>query len=73
MLLAVDVGNSETVIGLFEDGAPELVDHWRVATNAERTSDEMALLVQEFLAFAYGTAARLGRWSEELTRHPESR
>ena len=51
MLLAVDVGNSETVIGLFEDGAPELVDHWRVATNAERTSDEMALLVQEFLAF----------------------
>ena len=29
MLLAVDVGNSETVIGLFEDGAPELVDHWR--------------------------------------------
>src|SRR4051794_41970950 len=51
MLLAVDVGNSETVIGLFENGAPELVDHWRVSTNAERTSDEMALLVQEFLAF----------------------
>jgi type III pantothenate kinase len=51
MLLAVDVGNSETVIGLFEDGAPELVDHWRVSTQAERTSDEMALLVQEFLAF----------------------
>ncbi|MEA3019231.1 MAG: type pantothenate kinase [Actinomycetota bacterium] len=52
MLLAVDVGNSETVIGLFEDPpAPELVDHWRVSTNAERTSDELALLVQEFLAF----------------------
>jgi type III pantothenate kinase len=52
MLLAVDVGNSETVIGLFEDGpSRELVDHWRVATNVERTSDEIALLVQEFLAF----------------------
>jgi type III pantothenate kinase len=52
MLLAVDVGNSETVIGLFEDPpSPELVDHWRVATNHDRTSDEMALLVQEFLAF----------------------
>jgi type III pantothenate kinase len=52
MLLAVDVGNSETVIGLFEDPpSAELVDHWRVATNVERTSDEMALLVQEFLAF----------------------
>jgi type III pantothenate kinase len=52
MLLAVDVGNSETVIGLFEDTpSHELVDHWRVATNVGRTSDEMALLVQEFLAF----------------------
>ncbi|MEN3273114.1 MAG: type pantothenate kinase, partial [Actinomycetota bacterium] len=52
MLLAVDVGNSETVIGLFEEPpGVELVDHWRVSTNTERTSDEMALLVQEFLAF----------------------
>lgn len=52
MLLAIDVGNSETVIGLFEDPPnPELVDHWRVATIVERTSDELALLVQEFLAF----------------------
>jgi len=52
MLLAVDVGNSETVIGLFEDKpSGELVDHWRVSTLAERTSDEVALLVQEFLAF----------------------
>ncbi|MBW8827574.1 MAG: type III pantothenate kinase [Acidobacteria bacterium] len=49
MLLAVDTGNTETVIGLF-DGAT-LLDHWRVSTNAERTSDEMALLIQEFLAF----------------------
>ena len=52
MLLAVDAGNTETVIGLFAlDGDGELLDHWRVSTNAERTSDEMALLVQEFLAF----------------------
>ncbi|HYD10685.1 MAG TPA: type III pantothenate kinase [Acidimicrobiales bacterium] len=52
MLLAVDVGNSETVIGLFEDKPDgDLVDHWRVSTLAERTSDEVALLVQEFLAF----------------------
>jgi type III pantothenate kinase len=53
MLLAVDVGNTETVIGLFADprNSDELVDHWRVSTNVERTSDEMALLVQEFLGF----------------------
>ena len=52
MLLAVDAGNTETVIGLFElDGERRLLDTWRLSTQAERTSDEMALLVQEFLAF----------------------
>ena len=38
MLLAIDVGNTQTVIGLF-DGAT-LVHHWRISTNDERTSDE---------------------------------
>jgi type III pantothenate kinase len=61
VLLAIDVGNTQTVIGLYgrEDGAPpvgggadrDLLDHWRIATTAERTSDELALLVQEFLGF----------------------
>jgi type III pantothenate kinase len=53
VLLAVDAGNTQTVIGLFEDpgGSKELIDHWRVATNAERTGDELALLIQEFLGF----------------------
>jgi len=52
VLLAVDAGNTETVIGLFElDGERRLLDTWRLSTQAERTSDEMALLVQEFLAF----------------------
>ncbi len=49
MLLAVDAGNTHTVVGLF-DGS-ELVDHWRIATNAERTSDELALMFQQFLGF----------------------
>ena len=48
MLLAIDVGNTQTVVGLY-DGA-ELVDHWRIATNADRTSDEHALLISEFLS-----------------------
>jgi type III pantothenate kinase len=52
MLLAVDTGNSETVIGLFELGDKrEPIDTWRLATQADRTSDELALLIQEFLAF----------------------
>jgi type III pantothenate kinase len=49
MLLAVDVGNTHTVVGLF-DGR-DLVDHWRIATSAERTSDELALMFQQFLGF----------------------
>ena len=46
---------------------------WVLPHRALLTSNDPDALVQEFLAFAYGTAARLGRWSEELTRHPESR
>ena len=50
MLLAIDAGNTETVVGLFGDGV-DLLDHWRIATNSERTSDEYALVIQEFLGF----------------------
>ena len=51
MLLTIDVGNTQTVIGLYGDGGAshELTDHWRLATNASRTSDELALLLSEFL------------------------
>jgi type III pantothenate kinase len=49
MLLAIDAGNTETVIGLFE--RTELADHWRIMTVAERTSDELALMIQQFLGF----------------------
>jgi type III pantothenate kinase len=53
VLLVVDCGNTQTVIGLYEDpgDGDELVDHWRLSTNPERTADELALLVQEFLGF----------------------
>jgi type III pantothenate kinase len=49
MLLAIDAGNTQTVVGLFREA--ELVDHWRIATDAERTSDELALMIQQFLGF----------------------
>ena len=49
MLLTIDTGNTQTVIGLF-DGA-ELADHWRIATDSERTSDELALMIAQFLGF----------------------
>jgi type III pantothenate kinase len=47
MLLVIDVGNTQTVVGLY--GGSDLLDHWRIATNAERTSDEHALLIAQFL------------------------
>jgi len=49
MLLAIDCGNTQTVIGLFS--SHELVDHWRIATASDRTSDELALMFQQFLGF----------------------
>ena len=54
MLLAIDTGNTQTIIGTFParpDGPfdAEVEHHWRMATNADRTSDEMALLVSQLL------------------------
>lgn len=42
MLLAVDVGNTETVLGVFSDR--ELTRQWRISTVADRTADELALM-----------------------------
>jgi type III pantothenate kinase len=49
MLLTIDAGNTQTVVGLFD--GEDLLDHWRIATDADRTSDELALMVQQFLGF----------------------
>jgi type III pantothenate kinase len=46
-LLAVDVGNTNTVIGVFRDG--NLEAHWRIQTIAGRTSDELAVLLKTLL------------------------
>jgi type III pantothenate kinase len=47
MLLAIDVGNTQTVLGLY-DGV-ELRDHWRVATEAHRSGDELGALFEALL------------------------
>ncbi|MEI6668017.1 MAG: type III pantothenate kinase [Acidobacteriota bacterium] len=47
MLLAIDVGNTNIVLGVFE--AAVLRHSWRLATMRERTADEMGLLVSELL------------------------
>ena len=48
MLLAIDIGNTQTVLGLF-DG--DDLDHtWRIATYDTRTADELAVLITSLLA-----------------------
>ncbi len=65
MLITIDVGNTNTVIGLYDDtdaeeatGADEgLLDHWRISTDHDRTPDELAVILGGFMAFR-GTAIR---------------
>jgi type III pantothenate kinase len=47
MFLAIDVGNTQTVIGVYDGTA--LRDHWRLRTDRERTADEYGVLVRELL------------------------
>ena len=47
MLLAIDVGNTQTVFGLFD--GDRLTEHWRIATEAQRTGDELGVLLRGFL------------------------
>jgi type III pantothenate kinase len=47
MLLAIDIGNTNIVIGVFEGKA--LGRSWRLATARERTGDELGLMITELL------------------------
>ncbi len=47
MLLAVDVGNTQTVLGLYS--AEDLREHWRLATVLSRTGDELGVLLSGLL------------------------
>ncbi|MDQ1417087.1 MAG: type pantothenate kinase [Acidimicrobiaceae bacterium] len=50
MLLAIDVGNTQTVIGMFSNGSgSSLVHQWRISSHAERTADEMAMIISQLL------------------------
>jgi type III pantothenate kinase len=43
MLLAVDVGNTQTALGLYSDAI--LADHWRLATERSTTADELGVVL----------------------------
>src|SRR5260370_20921357 len=50
MLLTLDVGNSDLVLGLFRDA--ELVAHWRLTTARDQTVDEYGILTRELFTLA---------------------
>jgi type III pantothenate kinase len=47
MLLTVDVGNTNTVLGVFD--GDQIVEHWRINTDPDRTADEIAVLLRGLL------------------------
>lgn len=48
MLLTIDVGNTNTVLGLFD--AEDLIKSWRVKTDPRSTSDEMSLQINALVS-----------------------
>ncbi|MCB1166708.1 MAG: type III pantothenate kinase [Leptospiraceae bacterium] len=47
--LAVDIGNTNTVFGLYSHGKPEILRSWRTVTHRDRTSDELGIFLNGFL------------------------
>ena len=45
MLLVIDVGNTNMVLGVYKD--TELLGHWRISTDRQRTTDEYGVLIRE--------------------------
>jgi type III pantothenate kinase len=76
-LLAADIGNAHTVLGLVADG--EVSAEWRVSTDERRTSDEWAVMLRGLLGEALGRVdgivvcstvpAVLHEWRDMLSRH----
>ena len=66
MLLTIDVGNTHTVLGLFD--GEEIVEHWRISTDARRTADELAVLLNGLM----GTHPMLGADSATASRASRS-
>ena len=60
-LLAIDIGNTNTVLGIWR--GDELAAHYRIETNAARTSDELAVLLRGLLA---GDALEVGEIGDAI-------
>lgn len=50
MLLAIDIGNTNIVLGIYD--GKKLVTHWRLLTQPERTADEYGVLISHLVSSA---------------------
>jgi len=50
MLLAIDIGNTNTSLGVFDE--KNLIERWRIATRRDRTFDEFGILIRQMFAFS---------------------
>lgn len=50
MILVFDVGNTNIVLGVYENR--ELTQHWRVSTDKSRTTDEYAVVIKDLFDFS---------------------
>jgi type III pantothenate kinase len=48
MLLAMDIGNTNTVLGLFDDA--QIIQDWRIRTEVNATVDEYGILIRSLFA-----------------------
>jgi type III pantothenate kinase len=48
MLLTIDIGNTNMVLGVFD--GKTIIEHWRIATVPDRTADELAVVLHGLLA-----------------------
>jgi len=51
MLIAVDIGNTNTAVGIFQE--KKLINEWRIRTERDRTSDEYSLTLMSLLKYAH--------------------
>ena len=60
MLLAIDLGNTNTVFGVY-DANNQLIMHWRLSTQKERTVDEYGILLRNLFALEKIDAKKIRR------------
>jgi type III pantothenate kinase len=69
VLLAVDVGNTQTVFGTYDDS--NLREHWRIATERNKSGDELGALYRSFLDLSRLTGICLSSVVPQLIRSYE--